>query len=369
MEWNNNNKYNSFNSMKGLLYYEHYRNTLAWLDGKEKLLPPVECNLDPFAECNLKCSFCIGQRYLRNHREEVGEMRVLPENYIWKLVIFLANWGVKGLCISGGGEPSLHEGIAGLPSFAKETCGMDVSFVSNGVNLKNTLIHNMMYCRWVSFSVDAADRETYKKIKGADKFDAVIRNIKRVTERRKLEKSQVDVAYKYLILPENQYSIFNACKLAKELGVQDFHARPCDFERMDIEGHKKLNIDVKKVHEQFDQCHEIEDESFHVYTITHKFDPEFHVKHDFSRCYATLILPILTDGNAYLCVDKKMEAKYRIGSAYPNPEQILEWWGSDAHRELIKSVDINQCSRCTGGQYNAQIENVVLQDKMCLSFP
>jgi hypothetical protein len=85
-----------------------------------------------------------------------------------------------------------------------------------------------------------------------------------------------------------------------------------------------------------------------------------------------LILPLLQDGAGYICVDKKMEAKYRIGSGYPNPEQILEWWGGEKHRELVKSIKpkadcIN--NRCTGCEYNRQMEEVVINDSMFLSFP
>ena len=342
---------------------------MDWLDnGKDCLPPPIECNLDPFAECNLACNFCVGQRYLRTHREEVGEMRKLPKEYMYRLVDFLATWGVSGLCLSGGGEPSLHDGVWQLPSYAVSK-GMDVSFVTNGVDIHPVLRDNMMACRWVSFSVDAGNYETYKKIKGKDRFTEVINNIANIAALRRRTNAKVDLCYKMLILPENIDEIFYACRLARELGVQDFHVRPVDYERSDIEGHKKLDIDVEKVQEQFVKCHELETEEFRVFTIVHKFDPEFHIKHDFKKCYATLILPILTDGSGYLCVDKKMESRFRLGNAFPDPTEILKWWGSDKHREMIKSVNINECSRCTGSQYNKQIEQVVLQDKMCLAFP
>lgn len=370
MEWSKEHQYNSFNSLKGLLYYEIYKKIMSWMNCETNYLPsPVECNLDPMAECNIDCYFCITQRYLRASRDEVGEMRKLPTDYMYKLVDFISKWGVRGFCISGGGEPSLHEGTWKLPSYVVNK-GMDCSYVTNGVNISNELAENLMCCRWVSISVDSGDRETYKIVKGKDKFDDVIENISKLSNFRVLTNSKVDLCYKFLVLPENQYSIYDTCKLAKELGVQDFHVRPVDFERKDIKGHKKLSIDVIAVNHAFMRCHELENDNFRVYTVTHKFDPEFHVKHDFKRCLATpLIMPLLTDGNAYLCVDKKMEERFKVGSGFPDPEKILDWWGSDKHRELIKSVNIDECSRCTWSQYNRQIEEVVCEDKMCLSFP
>lgn len=359
MEWKN--KYNSFNSDKGLMYYENYKHIIKWLDGAKYLPPPVEVNVDPFSSCNLDCYFCIVQRYIKHNRSEIGDMTQLPLEYLIKLVDFISNWGVKGLCISGGGEPTLHKGLPKLIDYAKDK--MDVAVVTNATNLFDELL----YCRWVALSVDASSRSTYTKIKGKDKFDEVTKNIYDLAKKRN---TKTDLCFKFLIVPENQYEVYTACKLAKELGVQDFHARPVDFERTDIEGAKPLKMDIKDIYEQFEMCHTLGSESFHVYTVTHKFDSNFHVKHDFDKCLAApMILPILTDGNGYLCVEHKMDAKYKLGSAYPNPESILDWWGGDKHREMIKGiVPDDSCSRCIYGAYHKQIE-AVEKDSMCANFP
>jgi len=360
MEWGNKTKYNSFNSYKGLTYYENYISIAEWLQGaSENLPPPIECNLDPVRGCNLDCYFCITQGYMKDIKYEK-----LPLDYMLRLVDFLANWGVRGLCISGGGEPTLHKGLPELIDFA--TGKMDVAVVTNATKF----VKELVACRWVALSVDAANRQTYKAIKGKDVFDKVCANINKLFELREAIKSRVDLCFKFLILPENQYEIYDACKLAKELGVQDFHARPCDFEKQDIVGHKKLTLDIVGIHEQFEKCHELEDENFHVYTITHKFDAEFHVKHDFPACLAApMILPILTDGNAYLCVEHKMDEKYCIGSCYPDPERILEWWGSDRHRQMINGIlPDRDCSRCIYSQYHQQI-GAIKTDSMCVNFP
>ena len=365
MEWAN--QYNSFNSLKGLTYYQNYKQIVDWMDGTDYLPPPVEVNLDPIAECNLDCYFCITQRYLKTNRAEV-EMRKLPIEYILKLIDFLSWWGVRGLCISGGGEPTLHRDFPKMVRYAVGL-GMDVAPVTNATNITPEIADSLMLCRWVAMSVDSGNSETYQKVKGKDLFDQVIANIQQLTGLRRFSNSKVDLCFKFLLLPENVSSMYRACKLAKELGVQDFHVRPVDLERSDIEGHRKLNLDREFVYEQFEKCHEEETDDFHVYTVTHKFDADFHVTHNFEQCLATpLVLPILTDGNAYLCVDKKMEKPFKIGSCYPDPESILDWWGSNEHRDLIQSVNISHCSRCTWSQYQKQIE-VVISDRMCLAFP
>ena len=362
MEWRN--QYNSFSSLKGLTYFDHYKQIQAWLDGADYLPPPIECNLDPIADCNLNCYFCITQRYLK---DDQGEMRKLPTDYMKLLVDFLVDWGVQGLCISGGGEPTLHEG---LPTLIRQS-DMDVCVVTNATHLTPDLSFALMKCRWIALSIDAPDEKIYEMVKGKGQFTTAIRSIRRLVQQRRLTDAKVDLCFKYLILPENQYGIFRACQIAKELGVQDFHVRPVDFQRSDIEGAKPLELNIIAILEQFDRCHELETDDFHVYTVTHKFDPEFHVKHDYEKCLAApLILPVLSDGNAYLCVEHKMEEKYRLGSTYPNPLSIMEWWGGDRHRDMIKGiVPDRDCSRCIYSQYHRQMTEVVELDRMCRSFP
>lgn len=365
MEWSEKNKYNSFSSYKGLTYYENYRKILAWMDGKGELPPPVECNLDIFAGCNVKCYFCITQRYLRTHPEEVGEMRVLPLTYIYRLVDFLAKWGVEGFCISGGGEPTFHKGFPGMTEYAVDR-GMKAAVFTNGTNMSEAIADSLLVCQFVSLSINAVDSITYKKIMGVDLWDRVNIN---VTLLAKKKKSKTFLCLRMLVLPENYEHIYNVCLWAKNIGLSGFNVRPVDFEREDIQGHRALYLPVEQIKEEFAKCHELEDNNFKVFTVTEKFDSCFHVKHDFTSCLATpLLIPVLQDGQSYVCVDKKMEKEYKLGSCYPNPESILDWWGSDRHREIIKDVNINKCSRCTFGEYSKQME-AVKDDTMMRSFP
>jgi len=116
----------------------------------------------------------------------------------------------------------------------------------------------------------------------------------------------------------------------------------------------------------------LEDEDFKVFTVTEKYDSEFHVKMNFNYCIATpLLIPILQDANAYICVDRKIEADYKLGSCNP-PSNILKWWGSNEHRQKLKSIKPERdcCNlRCTFSQYHKQMEDVVLMDTMMRAFP
>jgi MoaA/NifB/PqqE/SkfB family radical SAM enzyme len=370
-EWSDKNSLNSFNSLKGLAYMEHYKNILAWMDGKAKLMPPVECNIDPYAECNLSCSMCIVQRYLRTHREEVGEMRKLPTDYLYRLVDFLASWGVNGICLSGGGEPTLHKGMVGLPGYIVSK-GMKASIFTNGTVMTEELVNSLLTCQFVTLSINATDRETYKQIMGVDLFDKMLANLKYIAKRQKELNSDSFTCVRMLILPENCRQIYNMCSMAKEIGLKGFNIRPADYERSDIEGHHKLDLPVDEIYEQFEKCHKLEDENFKVVTTIHKFDKKFHVFNNFNRCLASpLLINVLSNGDSYVCADRKMEERYRLGTSFPEPERILNWWGSEGHRMKLLSINprTDCLCRCTFNQYHRQMEEVVIKDSMMLCFP
>src|SRR4030042_2663759 len=111
----------------------------------------------------------------------------------------------------------------------------------------------MMNCRWVGVSVDAGTRETFKKIHNVDYFDKVIENLRLLVKTKKETGSKIDIAYKFLITPENWHELYEACKLAKEIGVRDFHARPVDLERKDFTQAIDLNYNIEEIHKIFER--------------------------------------------------------------------------------------------------------------------
>ena len=352
MEWSSINKYNSFNSDKGLTYYEHYKKIVAWLNGHGKLPPPIEASLDPMNACNHKCYYCNSQRYLRDNPAKLQQW---DRRFIQDTLNELAFSGVSAFCWGGGGEALLNKNIRGMTAYGVNL-GMQSSIITNGVLLDDELINEMLLCRWIGISLDSARPETYRQIRGTDDCNKVLTNISKLTAKV----HNTDIAVKVLVLPENLIDIVYTCKVAKSLGVRDFHVRPVDTERKDYKDARQLGLNMDMIKHVFEQCHKEETNDFHVYTVIHKYDENFHVKHDFKRCLASpLVAQICTDKKQYVCVDHRLETRFEIKE-----------WGSDEHRKLLKGIDpSHECSRCTWSQYNQQIEQCVLEDRLCRNFP
>jgi len=371
-EWDN--WFNSFNSAKGLLYAPWYQAIRDWKDGKRKApLPPIEASLDPIQMCQLKCSHCNASAYLENPPKD--KMIRMPDNVMMNLVDFLADWGVKAVCFGGGGCPTLHTKIWDSLLLAKER-GMESSIATNGINYNDETIDiAVSTCRWIGVSVDSATKETYLKGRGVDCFDKTTENISKMAKRAKQLNTKCDVAFKFLLFEYNQHEIYEACKLAKELGAKDFHCRPADLTHQGM--HKKYKgkatpYDIEKIEEQFKKCHELESEDFHVYTIVHKFLPGFIPNKNFSQCFASsCCIQLCPSGEVFLCPDQRYNDKYKLGDWYPDPKQILDFWGSKEHYDLVFKTGKSMCNtRCTFNPYCKQCEELFISDKdpMCWKF-
>ena len=119
-EWDKKHRFNSFNSWKGLSYMQHYEAILAG-----KFLPPIEVSVDPVNDCQLDCFYC-------NSKTPKSRKVKMTDKHLIELAHFFKDWKVKAVCIAGGGEPTLHEGLG---DFMWELKKLDVpvALITNGL--------------------------------------------------------------------------------------------------------------------------------------------------------------------------------------------------------------------------------------------
>jgi MoaA/NifB/PqqE/SkfB family radical SAM enzyme len=346
-EWDD--KFNSFNSYKGLMYFEWYR---AILEGN--FLHPIEASVDPVNACNLKCVWCNGY--------DVQNRNVYMDNeHLLELVKFIKEWGVKAICFAGGGEPTLHPILYKAIDLCSEI-KIPVAIISNGtfnsIKLAMSLASN---CRWIGISVDAATPQTYEKLKKADLFNRVIENIMTLVKLGARE-----VTYKFLLHPDNQHEVYEAIELAKDLGCHRIHIRPVSF--MNFQDHED-NYDIESINNQVMKGRAIfEDERFRVFYVQHKFNKDLHRMFNFKKCLATPIMPIFqANGDISICIDRKADKSLVIGS-HLDISKIKDIWGSEKHKEVIKNINLNDCPKCTIQHCNEFIEKAIINNQMDWEF-
>jgi len=245
IEWAEWDKFNSFNSWKGLLYADWYKGI-----AEGKIFPPIEASIDPIHACNLDCKHCNAVRYRRENPQK------MTDEHLFNLIDFLSEWGVKANCFGGGGEPTMHPGLSSALLYSKAK-GMESSLSTNGTIMSDKLADAIIEtCRWIGISVDAASGGTYEELKGTNLFGKVLDNIKKLVKLNEKDKS-CDINYKFLISPINQHEIYEACSIARDLGVRDFQARPMDYNHQGMGELRGVfgEFDMTSIRTQLEACH------------------------------------------------------------------------------------------------------------------
>lgn len=366
-EWNS--PYNPFNSLKILMWKKHLEAC-----AKGEYLIPMMVDIDPSPMCNFSCGHCNANDVIKK------ELKNLPGDHYLKLADFLINWRkddyerIHSSCISGGGESMMNP-------ITPELCeklnngGIEVGLITNGslFNFKNIpqMIKN---CRWIGVSMDAATSGTFGKIKGVkgDIFNKVIENIKLLV--KEVEKQNVNngLCYKFLLTPVNYMEIYDAVKLAKSLGVHDFHLRPVGYEGVSKLKGQSLEytsemLDI--INKQMDEAMNLETDEFKVYGIRHKFTPNFQPKKNFSKCWTIPLLPTFgADGIVHYCFDIRARKGTEMCKHYPDVTEISRFWNSQKHKDMVNNFDVRSCTKCTFSQYNEVVEKVFIQDNMYRNF-
>jgi MoaA/NifB/PqqE/SkfB family radical SAM enzyme len=195
-------------SMDNKIYY--------YLDQVEKLergefVSPITCEIDPSNACNLKCGFCMFGDWRANHSEHLE-----LDMYI-SLIGELHQMGTKSITFTGGGEPLMNKDFNLMAKVAK-SLGFQIGLVTNGVLLDR--IERPEDFLFIRVSLDAYNAEDYKKVKGMDLFDRVLRNITETLKRNKI------IGLSYVVGPDNNKELHKAEELANELGVSYIQIKP-----------------------------------------------------------------------------------------------------------------------------------------------
>lgn len=306
-------------------------------------------------QCNLKCRFCNAD-YEMKHSDTV-----MTRETIDSVVSLVEEWDTRAICLGGGGESLLNPNAVYAIEQLKKI-NVPVGVVTNGTTL-NKFVDIIPTLQWVGISIDAATADTYQIMKGVPGavFEKVCDNIRLITRKG------TEISFKFLIHPSNYKEIYQAAKLAKELGMNLIHFRPGDdpwFDRRKEFGFTEEM--VKEAKAQIEKARtELEDDTFKIFGVMHKFAMDWTPKKTFSKCHAIFTTCYISPtGNVGLCCDRRGDKALELGPVKDMPKL----WGSEKHKALIDTICVDKCPRCTYSHVNEIFENVILEDKMLYYF-
>lgn len=380
-EWAVDKKWNPFNSYKLLAQVYRWK-----LIAEGKPVPqPALVTVDPVNVCNLKCAWCNADYILNSRNNMIGRETLLH------IAEGLASWqgspmwpaGVEAVCIAGGGEPLLHPAVGEFID-ALVGQGIEVGVVTNGVHI-DRFLSELSKCTWVGVSVDAGSEEVFESLKGKRLYTKVCENIALLAEyaaqhgtRLAMDRPGYGISYKYLLYNGNHVDIFRAATKAREIGCKNFHLRPAGlaWDKLSTNGDGLLKPEVRKhLVREVHAARELEDANFGVFGITHKFDDDLNRSNCFQTCHAIFMtcvfMPPRHEDEKFsvsLCCDRRGDSRLEFPGNMDSFADLETAWGSGAHWDIFRSINLKDCPRCTYQPHNNIYEQVIENDSMTYKF-
>lgn len=254
--------------------FSRYQDVVDILDGKFPYPKTAEIFISQ--SCNFSCQGCHSKK---NH--EAGKFMSFQ---LFKSLIDDIGF-IKGLVLSGGGEPTLNPDFNKIVKYAISK-GIKVGVITNG-----SIWRNMLFaCSWVRISVNALNENQHRKFNGTDTWYKVLTTIKM------LRNSDVKLGLKFLNSDITTFKESSVKSFCNQFGVEFYQIQ-----------------DVKKVEYNNNKC----------------------------TCGLTpLKIMIDYDGKYYVCpFFHSMSRNTVIGDS-----NFVNFWGTEQHKKAINNIDPEVCA-------------------------
>lgn len=256
-----------------------------------KKCAPVSLQLSLTDKCTNKCVYC----YLKEHNLKQNQLQY---KVVHKLLCDASNIGIKGIEITGGGDPLSHPDIWKIVEDIHDL-KLDLGLITNGHGLKAEKLKN---ATWVRISLDSYNPNTYRKIRNAKFLD--LAPIKELCSYQNVTVGACCVLNRY-----NYNEVYDFILNSKNIGFKNVWLKP-------VEGseEKYLRPQINAIKEQLQEAKKLITPEFKI------FMPDFSEKSkktpkEFSRCYQQHVATFVgSDGGVYPCCSLQISEKYALGN-------------------------------------------------------
>lgn len=303
---------------------------------------PIYIRLKPTNTCNHHCAYCSygsGDATRKTAlRDSINHGDFIPREKMREIVSDMKDMGVKAVTFSGGGEPLTYPYIEETALGLQEN-GIDTALISNGQLLCGDIAKIFAHAKWVRISFDSPNGEEYAKLRGVSlaSFNKVLTNIHDFSL---LKDPDCVLGINYVVNQENYHRIFEAAKLAVELGVNNIKFSPV------IENTPHYHDNIEK--EAIRQIHEAQSSFDNPnFVVINDYETEWQDKNfttqSFPVCYACrLVTVIAADQKIYYCQTKAYDSHYIVGDIREKSFKET-WFSTDTQKRLRSLHPQNDC--------------------------
>jgi MoaA/NifB/PqqE/SkfB family radical SAM enzyme len=314
---------------------------------------PVDIEIYLTNYCNHSCKYCLfGTPFIENSERINFDTNILDD-----LIKDMKKLKVKGVFISGGGEPTLHPDINGIIEAISKN-GIAVGLTTNGYNLderlRKTILDN---CTYIRISVNGGTQKSYASLHGSYvKLDKVIENIKLIANEKNKCDSNTTIGISHLFTPDTFVDIPCAInEINKIKGVDYFLLKPMiaiyedPFDRNIIwwESNVFDMLSSLKKHKT----------SLKVFLPDYKFT---EYKIPFRKCIGHfLYLTIKTNGEVVICGGKSLDVpKFNdyVYGTLSKDKGLYEIWTDPNRVKIGENINLQYCENCKINETNKWLQ-------------
>jgi wyosine [tRNA(Phe)-imidazoG37] synthetase (radical SAM superfamily) len=327
-----------------------------WLRGK---LPcPITLELDLTLSCNDKCPYCPhGFAHQGRYLELESIRQILDE---------AAGLGIRGLTITGGGEPLMHPRILDVLRLVRRY-RFSAGIITNAGRVTAEIADELVAsCQWIRVSLDAATETSFQRVRGHRGMAHRLERISLLVDaKRRNVRNDCEIGTSFLTCSDTADEIVDAAHLSRALGFDYIQFKPM-VRWLGINKHRSPLMNQDGVISALETASKLQDETFRVLVTSHRYEAELSgARRSYSAFHCAWFIVAVgpnTSGERvrptlYLDCSTKYVPQWTIGE-FDSLEKILR---TDRRRQIIASASSD--SYCIQSEkhatYNALLDSVL----------
>lgn len=318
--------------------------------------PPLNVECDLSNRCSLGCEWChFAAVHTRGPlantpriKDSVPGGDLMDTGLAHSIIDQLADYGVRSLVLSGGGEPTLHPAFDEIVEHAGQR--LPLAIYTNGAHINEDRADLMgRSMEWVYVSLDAANREDYIKAKRVDKFAAACAGISRLAQT-----GGATVGVGYLVTEDNWPRAIDAAELADELGADYIQFRPTILFNQD--NPSVLEENTAWMDDALDALDEVVAEcgDFVVFDRDRFTMYRDWTGHPYETCWWSGLQTIITpNGKVFACANRREHADAVLGDL--SEESFADVWARHTPHKVGPSCRL----MCRGEVSNRALDQIM----------
>ena len=326
---------------------------------KHRKLTAVPTNLGVCMtnQCNIRCKYCMRQQF----KPPEGKITLDMMKSLLKRMPY-----IRGVCIMGLCEPLLNDELPDIIRWLKDEGHYGVSLTTNGtVTINDDILDALTRVDDFVISIDTADEETFRYLRGGAQLEKVMSSFKRVVEYKRSHnlgrKDNPPMHINAVITRKNLDQMPDLFKMLEPYASDLTYLMVDPVSRPDYQTFEApLMLTKEDLDKELGKYKEVAKKSpLNIIGFDYMLEPSY----DWGNCYLAWDgMFIEPNGDAYFCYDYD----YVLGNVFK--EDPLKVWNSPRAREfrqklLTSEPPLGQCHCCNFARGGWQPEGVYLEQK------